>query len=385
MEQLQQTIGPEAYARHKIHCGNPMNFQGREAHIIFLSLLSSPKADATYLRKEARSKGTEQRYNVACSRARDRFYVYHSFEREQLRSDDIRASLLDHFKNPTQQLSVTANTQRDQCDSGFERSVFDELVARRFRVFTQVAASGKKIDLVVEGNDDRRLAIECDGDQYHQDIQADQERQRLLEGLGWEFWRIWGSDWARNQSECLQELLDELKKRGIEPIGYEETAGRSEFSEARVVDARELYAHEESPDEKTIEEVEVSEDAEEDHSAKQNNAAPEEHEDTPSTVVVSNEKEQQSEEAQQEELNARRSRTVEIGDTVSFTRFEMNLEATLGKAARTKIVSGPSDPDAGTTNQNTPLAKALLGGEVGERIEFVSPRGTEELRIDSID
>ena len=118
----------------------------------------------------------------------------------------------------------------------------------------------------------------------------------------------------------------------------------------------------------------MSEDAKKIPANKNNTRAPEEHEDTPSTVVVSNEKEQQSEEAQQEELNARRSQTVEIGDTVSFTRFEMNLRSNACKAARNKIVSGPVIQTQELQIKTPPLAKALLGGEVGERDEFVSAR-----------
>ena len=61
--------------------------------------------------------------------------------------------------------------------------VFDELVARGYRVSPQVRAGGFRIDLVVEGIDDRRLAIECDGDRYHGPERwlDDLRRQRVLE------------------------------------------------------------------------------------------------------------------------------------------------------------------------------------------------------------
>jgi len=36
-----------------------------------------------------------------------------------------------------------------------------------YRVDTQVRVGTKRIDLLVEGADDRRLAIKCDGDAYH--------------------------------------------------------------------------------------------------------------------------------------------------------------------------------------------------------------------------
>jgi very-short-patch-repair endonuclease len=52
-----------------------------------------------------------------------------------------------------------------------------------------------RIDMVVEGEGDVRLAIECDGDEYHgPDKWADDmNRQRILERAGWVFWRCFAS------------------------------------------------------------------------------------------------------------------------------------------------------------------------------------------------
>ena len=70
------------------------------------------------------------------------------------------------------------------CESGFEREVFTALTSRGYRVTPQVPAGGFRIDLVVEGALDRRLAIECDGDAFHgpEQWEADVRRQRVL---GW--------------------------------------------------------------------------------------------------------------------------------------------------------------------------------------------------------
>ena len=58
-----------------------------------------------------------------------------------------------------------------------------------------VGSLGYSIDLVVEGANGRLLAIECDGDLYHgPDRWADDmRRQRILERVGWIFWRVFGS------------------------------------------------------------------------------------------------------------------------------------------------------------------------------------------------
>ena len=91
-----------------------------------------------------------------------------------------------------------------------------------------------RIDLVVEGNGDARLAIECDGDRYHgSDKWADdQHRQRVLERAGWVFWRCFASTYTRRKQIVLADLLRTLTEREIEPTGGE-GAPRSVHTELR--------------------------------------------------------------------------------------------------------------------------------------------------------
>jgi hypothetical protein len=85
----------------------------------------------------------------------------------------------------------------------------------------QVKAGSFRIDMVVEGENDSRLAIECDGDEFHgpDRWQADMQRQRVLERAGWTFWRCFASTWSLHQEDVLKELLDRLTAMGIEPLG----------------------------------------------------------------------------------------------------------------------------------------------------------------------
>jgi hypothetical protein len=75
--------------------------------------------------------------------------------------------------------------------------------------------------MVVEGENDARLAIECDGDEFHGPDRwsADMNRQRVLERAGWTFWRCFASTWAMRKDEILDELLQRLAAMGIEPLG----------------------------------------------------------------------------------------------------------------------------------------------------------------------
>ena len=112
----------------------------------------------------------------------------------------------------------------DRCESGFEKQVFTALSSRGYRVIPQVKTGAYRIDMVVEGAEDVRLAIECDGDEFHgpDRWQADMNRQRVLERAGWTFWRCVASTWSLRKEAVLGELLDRLSAQGLEPIGAAE-------------------------------------------------------------------------------------------------------------------------------------------------------------------
>jgi very-short-patch-repair endonuclease len=118
-------------------------------------------------------------------------------------------------------------------DSWFEVDVFLRLVDRGFRVIPQFEMAGKRIDLLVEGMRGR-LAVECDGDDWHglEQWEADVARQRMLERCGLEFWRVRGSTFYRDQEQALSSLWEALESRGIR------ANGEPDVSPAGVVAAR---------------------------------------------------------------------------------------------------------------------------------------------------
>ncbi|WP_043113636.1 AAA domain-containing protein [Pseudacidovorax intermedius] len=201
--------------RRKFTCGDAYVFQGSERDIMFLSMI----ADSA--RHHALSgQGFEQRFNVAGSRARDRMYLVRSVRLSDLSATDVRRTLVEHFSMPL--ATVDAETPLlDLCESGFERDVYQSLVDLGYRVTPQVKAGAYRIDMVVEGADDTRLAIECDGDEYHgpDRWQADMQRQRILERAGWVFWRCFASTWSLRKEAVLGELRTRLHTMGIEPLG----------------------------------------------------------------------------------------------------------------------------------------------------------------------
>lgn len=238
-ERLIEEVGPEELRRHRIECGDARAFQGKERHIMFLTMVAAPNEVGAPLSRDTFA----QRFNVAASRAQDRMYLVRSVEFDHLSSADrLRRSLITHFSTPFAQDETRVENLRTLCESPFERELYDELIQRGYWVTPQVKVGQYRIDLVVEGNNDMRLAVECDGDRYHGSDKwiEDMDRQRVLERAGWTFWRCFASAFVRRRDSIMTELLNALTENGVEPIGGDR-APRSLHSEFRRISvAKEL-------------------------------------------------------------------------------------------------------------------------------------------------
>ena len=231
-EMLADELGPEVIQKHSITCGDARTFQGKERDIMFLSMVCTSHGESAVLSRDTFA----QRFNVAASRAKDRMYLVRSVDLEDLSPRDVyRRSLISHFASPFNQDEQRVEDLRKLCESPFERAVYDELAQRGYHVTPQVCVGQYRIDLIVEGSNDARLAIECDGDRYHgpERWHDDMQRQRVLERAGWTFWRCFASSFARKRSECLADLFKTLTNHGVEPLGGSQ-APRSVHTERRV-------------------------------------------------------------------------------------------------------------------------------------------------------
>lgn len=237
-ELLTDALGPELIRRHRIACGDARTFQGKERDIMFLSMVSAANDRGAALSRDTFA----QRFNVAASRARDRMYLVRSLELDQLSDKDIlRRGLITHFSTPFRNDEEAVKELRSRCESPFECEIYDQLTRRGFRVVPQVKVGNYRIDMVVEGANDERLAIECDGDRYHgvDKWADDMQRQRILERAGWVFWRCFASAYVRRSAMVLEDLLNTLRERGIEPMSGENIP-QSVHCEFRRVRASEL-------------------------------------------------------------------------------------------------------------------------------------------------
>lgn len=104
------------------------------------------------------------------------------------------------------------------CDSPFEVSVFNFLQSKGYNVVTQVGCSGFRIDMAVKHpvlTGRFVIGIECDGATYHSSRTArerDRLRQTILEEMGWIIYRIWSTDWIKDQQSQEQKLIEAIEE-----------------------------------------------------------------------------------------------------------------------------------------------------------------------------
>ena len=177
--------------------------------------------------------GGERRLNVAVTRAKENVQLVSimsandiDLKRTGAEGTRLLREYLDYAEHGEIALdrSISVNSF-DQFDSEFEMEVCDYLRDHGFTVDTQVGCSGFRIDLALKKPDSSEyvLAIECDGATYHSSKNArdrDRLRQEILENMGWKFYRIWSTDWFRNNQIEKENLL----KACVQAINSEKNA-----------------------------------------------------------------------------------------------------------------------------------------------------------------
>ena len=102
-------------------------------------------------------------------------------------------------------------------DSPFEEAVYDFLSSKGYEVVTQVGCSGFRIDMAIKHptrSGKFAIGIECDGAMYHSSRTArerDRLRQTVLEDMGWKIYRIWSTDWIKNQKSEEEKLVEAIE------------------------------------------------------------------------------------------------------------------------------------------------------------------------------
>jgi len=237
-ELLMRHLSPIAYENRKILCGIPPHFQGGERDVMFLSLVTSPRIDGTPLPRMGFGARdiNKKRFNVAASRARDQMWVIHSLEPNyDLRgyNEDLRSRLILHARTASGLDSKLGSLQA-KARSPFEIEVGERLLSAGYEVEPAWMVGKLEIDLVVLGEGNRKLAIECDGEASHppSKLMEDLSRERILEITGgWRFQRIRGSAFFRDPEIAMKPIFERLEREGILP-GSKDKTKPSEQEEA---------------------------------------------------------------------------------------------------------------------------------------------------------
>jgi len=332
---LLRRIGQEKYLEHHIDCGDSATFQGRERDIMFVSMVTSPGRIGAQT-----AVIYQQRFNVALSRARDRMYLFRSVQPEDLNSNDLKARVIEHFTKNRDRDRAPVDNLVELCETDLERQVFEHLVGLGYRATPRVRVGDYSIDIVVEGADDRRLAIELDGDR---EITADAwlatwSQQKTLERVGWRFWRCWASSFVLDREACVQDLLDTLAEMEIEPIGQ---------AEPPQPDPEQFAVEHEAPEESPEE-------------------AREEEEDRAMELHQAGEEDEEQEE--EEDL------VIDVGD-----RVLVSFSDDPSRYRTLQISADEHDPSNGIFRSSDVVAMALLGASRGEEIEV--PRNPDVNRV----
>lgn len=197
--------------------------QGDERDTIIFSVAYAKDVDGKFLHNfgPLNKKGGERRLNVAITRAKYNVKFVSSIRNYDIdlsRTESVGAKLLKEYLEfaelgmetlvPSKEIENNLSTSQL-----LEEEVYDTLVKAGYNVVRNVGYSDYRIDLGVKHptKPDYILAIECDGQNYSTGKTTrdrDRLRQEVLERLGWNYYRVWSTDWFANNKLEKNKLLE---------------------------------------------------------------------------------------------------------------------------------------------------------------------------------
>ncbi len=216
VEQLvRQHLGDIELQDRRFRCGNSAQFQGDERSVMFLSVVDVPSNGPLRMRQEDLFK---KRYNVAASRAQDQMWVVYSLNPDtDLQAGDLRRDLIKFALNPRAGDQLF-QAQVGVTESDFEKRVFRYLIDAGYAmVEPQYKVGAYRLDFAIRQGA-LKIAIECDGEQFHGADKLDEDlaRQATLERLKWQFIRIRGSEFYRDETATIARVTQLLRDIGVE-------------------------------------------------------------------------------------------------------------------------------------------------------------------------
>ena len=231
---------------------NLENIQGDERDIMVLSTTFGQDADGKFAQRfgPLTQKNGYRLLNVLVTRAKDKFVVVTSVPDKNIAmyQDEIAVNGNDRKgifyaylayarsisagnKDETRRILELLSEHGSEAggselyegntESPFEEEVLEKIesVIPRERIVLQYPVGSEKfrIDIVILDHSKTRpmLAVECDGYTYHSSPDAhlyDIYRQKILEGKGFKFYRIWSTNWFHDEENESQKLIRTLQE-----------------------------------------------------------------------------------------------------------------------------------------------------------------------------
>lgn len=223
--------------------------QGDERDTIIFSIGYAPDASGKFIMNfgPLSRNGGERRLNVAITRARYNLKLVGSILPTNIDTDRISGLgpkllrlYIDFAINGIHAiLAETSLNGGISFDSPFEESVYNFLSTNGYDVITQVGCSGYRIDMAIRHpkyHGRYAIGIECDGAAYHSARNArerDRLRQTILEDMGWKIYRVWSTDWIKDQQTEGERLLKTIESAIAE---YHEEPQKTNISTQKSTD-----------------------------------------------------------------------------------------------------------------------------------------------------
>jgi very-short-patch-repair endonuclease/GTPase SAR1 family protein len=211
-------IPEEIRSAHDLVVVNPDGFQGDERDVIYYSLSYDAKGmeQSALSARQAEREHIQGMLNVAFTRPRDEMHIFHTAAIEQFGMASGAGAIRDWLEHceRSSRSSRPAPSPVNRSQSEFEAQVIRGLSDLGVTVKPQYPCCGYSIDLVAE-LDERRIAVECDGEIWHLDEHGklkleDIQRQEILERAGWRVMRIPYRGWLADPNAQINRVVDAL-------------------------------------------------------------------------------------------------------------------------------------------------------------------------------
>ena len=210
---------------------NLENIQGHQRDVVFISMTYGKDPESKRVLQRfgpVNGKNGRRRLNVLFSRSKLRIEVFSSMTYQDIVGAPGQESGVNDLRNYLRFAQEGVLYEEGEVDgrapdSEFEVAVINMIHSVGLVAIPQVGVASYRIDIGVCHPDrpgEFILGIECDGATYHSSRSArdrDRLREEVLLSRGWKLYRIWSTDWFRQQeaakSRLLQTLLDASGKQ----------------------------------------------------------------------------------------------------------------------------------------------------------------------------